>query len=182
VTLLPGYGQLSEQLAQLKKEGVGMAKVKMLMAAVAAAAVVGVPTAVMAASGGASSSLEAQVSVWTNTPVTTSSTQFRANVLGQGICALNQVTATLSVELHGAPAAFQIFVDNQIMQPGTVRFTPVGAHDSFSFTFVINISPFEGIDLHIFQVQWRSPTGAATTLERGTLNLQFQRGTVCETP
>jgi hypothetical protein len=152
----------------------------MFIAILALAVVVGVPTAVLAASGGSSSSLDFQAARWTNTTQTTSSTTFRAvnGLSGLNICALHQVTAALSVELNGAPAGFRIQVDGGgFMPPGTVRFVSAGAHDSFSFTFVQNVNPFEANDHHAFDVEWRSATGAATTLERGSFNLQYQRGT-----
>jgi hypothetical protein len=153
---------------------------KMLIAIVALALVVGIPTAVLAASGGFNSSLDLQASKWTTTTRTTSSTTFHpvAGLSGLTICALNQVTAALSVELRGAPAAFHIRVDGGgLMRPGAVRFVPAGPHDSFSFTFVQNVGTFEANDNHGFEVEWRSPTGRATTLERGTFNLQYQSGT-----
>jgi hypothetical protein len=153
---------------------------RMLIIILAVAVVLGVPTAVLAASGGFSSSLDQQASKFTTTTATTSSKTFHPipGLSGLLICALHQVTATLSVELNGAPAGFQIRIDGDgTMQPGAVRFVPAGPHDSFSFTFVNNVGPFEANDHHEFDVEWRSPTGAATTLERGTFNLQFQRGT-----
>jgi hypothetical protein len=154
---------------------------KIMTAVVALAVAAGVPTVVLAASGGTGpSSLDLQASEWTNTAVTTSSTTFRpiAALSGLTICALNQVTATLSAELNGAPAGFRVLVNfGPTMPPGAVRFVPAGPHDSFSFTFVQSVSPFENNDHHMFEVEWRSPTGAPTTLERGTLNLQYQRGT-----
>jgi len=146
----------------------------------AAVAVLGVPTVVLAASGGSSSSLDLQASKFTTTTATTSGKTFRPipGLSGLTICALHQATATLSVELNGAPAGFQIRIDGGgTMSPGAVRFVPAGPHDSFSFTFVQNVGPFEANDNHSFDVEWRSPTGAATTLERGTFNLQYQRGT-----
>jgi hypothetical protein len=146
----------------------------------AAAAALGIPAAVLAASGGSSSSMDLQASKFTTTTATTSSKTFRPvpGLSGLTICALQQVTATLSVELSGAPAGFQIRVDGGgTMSPGAIRFVPAGPHDSFSFTFVQAVGPFEANDNHGFGVEWRSPTGAATTLERGTFNLQYQRGT-----
>jgi len=100
----------------------------------AAAVVLGVPAVVLAASGGANSSLDLQRSRFTTTTATTSSRTFQ-------------------------------------------RLVPAGPHDSFSFTFVNSVGPFEANDNHSFDVEWRSPTGAATTLERGTFNLRYQRGT-----
>jgi hypothetical protein len=61
-------------------------------------------------------------------------------------------------------------------QPGAIRLVPAGAHDSFSFSFVNSVGPFEADDHHSLDVEWRSPTGAATTLERGTFNLQYEHG------
>jgi hypothetical protein len=153
---------------------------KMLIPIVAVAAVLGVPAAVLAASGGASSSLDLQASKSTTSTATTSSKTFHPipGLSGLTICALDQVTATLSVELNGAPAGFQIRVDGGgTMSPGGVRFVPAGPHDSASFTFIEGVGPFEANDNHAFDVEWRSPTGAATTLERGTFNLQYQHGT-----
>jgi hypothetical protein len=157
-----------------------MWKVKLLIPVTAVASAVGVPAAVLAASGGASSALDLQASKFTTTTQTTSSTAFRAvsGLSGLTICALHQVTATLSVQLSGAPAGFQIRQDGgPIIAPGAVRFVPAGPHDSFSFTFLANVSPFEANDHHSFAVEWRSPTGKPTTLGGSTFNLQYQEGT-----
>jgi hypothetical protein len=166
-------------------------KVKMLLAAVAGALVVGIPAVSVAAaggfgspgglraSGGFGSALGVQQSKWTTTPVTTSSTSFKriASLSGFNECAINQVTVTLSVELSGAPASFGVRVDGGgLMQPQAVRFVPAGAHDSSSFTFVTSVSTFENNDHHSFDVEWRSPTGKAATLERATANLMYQIG------
>jgi hypothetical protein len=159
---------------------------KVLIASLVLAFVAGVPSAVLAvssgmrSSGGFSSSLDLQASKWTTTSATTSSTTFTRipGLSGLNICALNQVTAALSVELSGAPASFQIHVDGgPIMPPGKIRFVPAGPHDSFSFDFVMSVSPFENNDHHAFDVEWRSPTGKPAVLERGTFNLQYQKGT-----
>ena len=153
---------------------------KMIILVVAVAGVLGIPAAVLAASGGTDSALDLQASKLTTSTATTSSKTFHAipGLSGLTICALHQVTATLSVQLKGAPAGFQIRLDQGgTMQPGAIRFVPAGAHDSFSFAFVNSVGPFEADDHHSFDVEWRSPTGAATTLERGTVNLQYERGT-----
>ena len=153
---------------------------KVVIPILAAAGVLVVPAAVLAASGGTSSSVDLQASKFTTSTVTTSSKTFHPipGLSGLNICALDQVTAALSVELNGAPAGLQVRVDGGgTMAPGAIRFVPAGAHDSFSFTFVQGVGPFEADDHHVFDVEWRSPTGAATTLERGTFNLQYQRGT-----
>lgn len=153
---------------------------KVAIPILAAAGVLVVPAAVLAASGGTSSSVDLQASKFTTSTATTSSKTFHPipGLSGLNICALDQVTAALSVELNGAPAGLQVRVDGGgTMAPGAIRFVPAGGHDSFSFTFVQGVGPFEADDHHAFDVEWRSPTGAATTLERGTFNLQYQRGT-----
>lgn len=153
---------------------------KILIAIVALAVAVGVPTAVMAASGSASSALDLQAAKFTTTTQTTSSTTFRAinGLSGLSICALHQVTGTLSVQLKGAPAGFQIRFDGgPVMQPGAIRFVPAANLDSNSFTFVTSVAPFEASDVHSFDVEWRSPTGGATTLTLGSFNLQYEKGT-----
>ena len=153
---------------------------KMIVLVAVVAGVLGIPAAVLAASGGASSSLDLQASKFTTSTATTSSKTFHSipGLSGLTICALHQVTGTLSVQLTGAPAGFQIRLDGGgTMQPGAVRFVPAGAHDSFSFAFVNSVGPFEADDHHSFDVEWRSPTGATTTLERGTVNLQYEHGT-----
>src|SRR5262249_36533228 len=156
------------------------------VAALAVAFLVGVPAAGLAAagglraSGGVNSSLDLQASRFTTTATSTSSTAFRriASLSGLNICALQQVSATPSGELNGAPASFQVHVDGgPLMQPKAIRFVPAGPHDSFSFTFVNPVGTFEANDHHSFDVEWRSPSGRPTTLERGTFNLLYQVGT-----
>jgi hypothetical protein len=152
---------------------------KMLIVVSALALVLGVSTTVLAAIGSNSSSLDLQASKFTTTTQKTSSTTFQAvGGLGLTICALHQVTATLSVELSGAPASFRIRQDGgPIVTPGAIRFVPAGPHDSFSFTFLANAAPFEANDHHGFGVEWRSASGKSTTLERATFNLQYEEGT-----
>lgn len=152
---------------------------KILVAAVAVAIAVGVPTGVLAATGGNTSALDLQASKWTTTTQQATTTTWRSVTgLGLTVCALGQVTATLSAEVTGAPASFQIREDGgPIIAPGAVRFVPAGDHDSFSFTFLANAAPFEANDNHGFGVEWRSATGQRTTLERATLNLQYEHGT-----
>ena len=153
---------------------------KMIVLVAVVAGVLGIPAAVLAASGGTSSSLDLQASKFTTSTATTSSKTFHSipGMSGLTICALHQVTGTLSVQLTGAPAGFQIRLDGGgTMQPGAIRFVPAGAHDSFSVAFMNTVGPFEADDHHSFDVEWPSPTGAATTLERGTFNLQYEHGT-----
>jgi hypothetical protein len=152
---------------------------KILVAAAAAAVVVGVPAVALAATGGNTSAVDLQASRQTTTTQHAATTAWRSVPgLGLTICALHQVTATLSVELTGAPASFRIREDGgPVIAPGAVRFVPAGDHDSVSFTFLANAAPFEANDNHGFSVEWRSATGAQTTLERATVNLQYEHGT-----
>jgi hypothetical protein len=66
---------------------------------------------------------------------------------------------------------------DRLMKPGAVRFVPAGPHDTFSFTFIQDIHSLRSSDHHTFAAEWRSPFGASSTLERATLNLQYQHGT-----
>jgi hypothetical protein len=81
----------------------------------------------------------------------------------------NGLSVTMSVQLSGAPAEFRIstgqspYEHYKVMGPGPVRFDPLGGTNSFSFVFAKDATspgPREMI------VQWRSPTGGATTLEK----------------
>ncbi len=95
----------------------------------------------------------------------------------QHVCAYGEVTVTVSIELNGAPAGFRVRIDrSQIMEPGAVRFVPAGANDSFSFTFAQDLRPLDGLDQHVLQLQWRSPCGIATSLERATIVIRYQSG------
>jgi hypothetical protein len=118
-----------------------------------------------------------QSTQWTTGEVATFSQKF-SPIPGLGnmnVCASGQMTATVSVELDGGPAGFRIRIDqHEIMEPGPVRFIPAGAHDSFSFTFVQDLQPDDGLDRHVLQLQWRSPCGTAVTLERATVDVRYQ--------
>ena len=94
------------------------------------------------------------------------------------ICAKGQVTATVSMVLQGAPADVRVSMDGPgpLMNPRQARFDPLGGTNSFSFSFVIDAQTFEGSDGHLFAVEWRSPSGAETTLRRGDVNVLFRVG------
>lgn len=140
-----------------------------------------VPLVVLAARGNFSGNLDLQKARWTTNYAATSSTQWR-NVPGLGrvaACTLNQVTATLSVTMGGAPVNFRAVIDGvpeAPMRPGVAWFDPDG-RESFSFTWVGNTAPFEDDDSHVFGIQWRSPTGGRAGLYSGALNLLYQAGT-----
>lgn len=129
------------------------------------------------AAGGSQDESGLQTLEWASTDVTTSSSSFSLvhGFREFNVCASGPVLISLSVELHGAPAGFRVVIDQrQLMEPGPVRFVPLGRHDTFSFVFVENLRPINGIDLHSFEVEWRSPYGTATNMERGTVAVQYE--------
>jgi hypothetical protein len=153
---------------------------KLVLVGVVVALLAATPMAVLAARGVFGGKLEYQSAAWTTTAVTTSSTEWR-NVPGLALtrCSLHQVTAMVSVTVSGAPALFRVVIDGvpeAPMKPGWARFVPSG-NESFTFAFVGRVAPFEADDTHKFNVQWRSGTGAPVTLQRGVLDLLFERGT-----
>src|SRR5688572_12446283 len=124
---------------------------RLIAIAAGAVVLVTVPAAVLAASGAFGGSLDRQASRWTTTPATTSSTDWR-NVprLRLTRCTLNQVTAMVSVNVSGAPVQFRVIIDGvpeAPMRPGPARFVPSGT-ESFSYTFVGRVAPFEADDTH----------------------------------
>lgn len=154
---------------------------KFLLFAACAALAITAPYVVLAAGGRLSSGLDVQTASWTTSDVSTSSTRWHsiASLSRLPICSAGQVSATLSVTLRGAPGRFRVVVDGVTgapMRPGAAQFVP-GGEESFSYTFVKGTAPFEGDDTHVFDVQWRSPTGNRLTLTSGDLNLLYQQGT-----
>ena len=134
----------------------------------------------LGAGGRLSSGLDLQTAAWTTSDVSTSSTRWHnVGALSRlSICSLGQVSATVSVTMRGAPARFRVVIDGAPqtpMRPGAALFVPDG-EESFSYTFVKGTAPFEADDTHVFDVQWRSPTGNRVTLTSGDLNLLYQRG------
>ena len=138
-----------------------------------------VPAAVDAASGIFGGSVDRQSSRWRTTATTISGTAWhRVPKLALVRCTVNQVTASVSVTVRGAPVQFRVVIDavpEAPMLPGPARFVPDGT-ESFSYDFVRRTAPFEADDSHAVNVQWRSPTGAPVTLKRGLLNLIYARG------
>jgi hypothetical protein len=137
------------------------------------------PAIVLAATDTLSSDVNRQKARWTTTAVSTSSTTWR-NVPGLSRLTadtVDEVSATLSVTVRGAPVRFRVIVDTPEgpFRPGSARFVPTGT-ESFSFTFVRETIAFEADDTHVFSVQWRSPTGGNVTLVQGVLNLVYEFG------
>jgi hypothetical protein len=118
-----------------------------------------------------------QADRWTATAAATSSTRFRSipALTGLKLCAAGEVSVSISTELGGAPAGFRIEIDQRHVMAGPVRFFPMGARDSSAFTFVRDLTSFHGSDLHSLDVQWRSPFGLITRMERATIHVQYDR-------
>lgn len=114
-----------------------------------------------------------------STSVTTSSTAWQAVPHwgfsdGPSIHVKSALTATLSVTVSGGPAAFEVvlelgrrYVQRRMNPP--VTFDPSAGTESFSYTFVSG-SPTGWDTVNLF---WRSPSGAPVTLQRGTVELQY---------
>jgi hypothetical protein len=143
------------------------------------ALLVSVPLVVLAVELHNGTRLDRQRADIRSASASTSSTSW-ANVPGLrlDVCAIGWASATVSAVVSGAPVNFRALADSvpPLMSPGAARFDPGAVTTSFSFTFVGRMGTFEGSDGHLFDVQWRSPTGGAVTLHRGNLNLLFGSG------
>jgi hypothetical protein len=97
------------------------------------------------------------------------------------VCAQGQVTAMVSVSVSGGPVRFRVQVDDDgNFFPQKAEFAPGGGSPKgFSFTFIGSVGTFEGVDEHVFDVQWRSVTGAPVTARARLLNLLYKRGAHC---
>ena len=146
------------------------------------AAIVAVPVAVWAAgtTNTYNGNVDRQRAKFRRTSIVTSSTAW-TDVPGFAvtICAVNEASATLSVNLKGAAVSFRVLRgDGTVWQPGPARFDPSG-FQSFSYTFVTNVGSFGADDHHSLRVQWRSATGGSATMTRGDLNVLYERGLAC---
>jgi hypothetical protein len=144
---------------------------------------VAIPVAVWAAVANRyDGNLDAQRARYRTTSLSTSSTAWHnVPVLSVDICALNEVSATLSINLSGGRARFRVVGEQgNVIKPGPAEFAPTGAGtESFSYTFVTSVGTFEADDRHSLFVQWRSPNGARVTLTRADLNVLYERGSLC---
>jgi hypothetical protein len=151
---------------------------KVLIGLLVAALVLAVPIAVLAARGGGGGALNRQAFRWQLGKVTTTKKAFRGVLRPIAICANRAVSGTVSVQLSGAPALFQVKVDGaKVLRPGSVPFNPLKRTTSFTFDFVGNLSPVNGSERHTFRLQWKSSTGRTVVLNKELLNLQYQAGT-----
>ena len=142
--------------------------------------IVATPVAVFAANHNFNGAAERQSAKWTTSGGLISGTGWH-NVPGLGItrCTVREVSETATLTVSGGPVRFRAVIDGvpeAPMKPGIVRFVPNGK-ESVTYAFVANTGPFEADDDHRFDLQWKSPTGAAITLHAGSVNLVFQAGT-----
>lgn len=91
------------------------------------------------------------------------------------IWAAGPLTATLSVNLTGGPAAFRVVEDGQVLRPGAAHFAGQHGDTSRTFTFVAN----PGVDTacHRMHVEWRAPSQQASTVTSAAFVVDFDRPT-----
>lgn len=151
--------------------------------AMLAAALVAIPLAVLAITSGRSARLDRQTNVVRSKAISTSSTTWHnvPRLTDVHVCALGQVTAMLSANVSGAAVRFRVLYDDgPSLFPSKTEFVPSGsATEGFSFTFVGQAFTSEGLDGHVYTVQWRSATGGATSLHGAVLDLLSQQGAHC---
>jgi hypothetical protein len=152
---------------------------KTVVALVVVGLVVSVPLTVIAVTVRNGSRVDRQRSAVRSTPTSTSSTEWVdvPGLKGLDVCAKGQMSATVSLELTGAPVDVRVQFDDipLPLKPRFAHVDPNGGTTAFSFTFVGRMLASEGSDGHLFDVQWRS-SGGTVTLERGNVNLLFGRG------
>jgi hypothetical protein len=157
-----------------------------ILAALVAVAVI--VAAAMAATGRLGAHVDRQRAAWRTGEVSTSGASWQtipglSFSRARRICAVNEVSATVSLTLEGAPVLVRVRMANaaveRTMSPGPARFVPGPQRTSHAYTFVGQASGFEADDRQVVRVQWRSVTGAPVTLSRGDVNLLFERGTDC---
>jgi hypothetical protein len=145
------------------------------------ALVVAIPAIVWAFDPTGSSDINRQFFKFRTGTVTNSSTTFHTvpGLDSLADCMTGTVSATLSLQLSGAPVVLRIKdVSNAgtfFLEPGNIRVAPTGT-TPFSFTWVdrVGINSFE-----TFSVQWKTPSGGTTTAKAGDLLLQYPAGSGC---
>jgi hypothetical protein len=154
-----------------------------------AAVAVAVPLALAAVPSRADGQLDRQRAAWQTDSVSTSSSEWRtirrfsfvaSAAANRTLCAKHQLSVSLSVDLHGAPVRFRVLMDGgPTLAPGPARFVPTADSRTYGATFVGSAGTFEGSDRHALEVQWRSPSGHAVTLDGGVANVLYERGASC---
>ena len=149
-----------------------------LVATIVVGVMIAVPLGVIAATTQFRSRLERQRAVTRSGAVVTSSKDWRTvRGMRRLVCSINEVSVAVSVDVRGAPVQVKILQDSgPTLQPGRARFDPDGTTSSFAYNFVGNTGTFEGLDDHVFELQWRSPTGNRAELRSASMNLLFEKG------
>lgn len=82
------------------------------------------------------------------------------------------MTVTVSADFKGAPVELRVRDGRRILRPGRAKFVPRGRDTSTSFTFV---APPQGqAACHSVHLEWRSPTDAEVTFNRGDMVVTYK--------
>ncbi|MGI8708164.1 MAG: hypothetical protein ACR2LG_08200 [Actinomycetota bacterium] len=151
---------------------------KWLVTTIVICLVIAVPLGVIAATTQFRSRLERQRAVARSGAVATSNQDWRTvRGMRRLVCSIHEVSVAVSLDVKGAPVQFRILQDSgPTLEPGRARFDPDGTTSSFAYNFVGNTGTFEGLDDHVFELQWRSPTGDQVELRAASMNLLFEKG------
>ncbi|MDQ4126073.1 MAG: hypothetical protein M3134_10830 [Actinomycetota bacterium] len=115
-----------------------------------------------------------RATVYRDVAVTTSETRFRKvpemELLVQG---RGPATSELSVDVSGGPVELRVLrLPRHALAPGVARFAPAEGSTSFSYDF-LDPRRGGGIECRRYVVSWRSPTGAAVTLNQASLIVDY---------
>lgn len=155
-------------------------KPRLMCAVLVIAVAIGMPVAVFAAArqtGEGTFTVDQQAYQWGTAPSSTSNTTWQTvNIRGGDdaqqsllVFTTGPISATLSVDVKGAPVEFRLFDTSRVMRPGKAEFAPGPGDTSRSFTFVRAGDPSEGTGCRNLVLQWRSPSGKKVVLERAML-------------
>ena len=140
---------------------------------------VAIPAALAATTGGDRGRLDTQRLKFRVGDITTSRKGFRDITALRDllVCAKGAVSVSVSVTVEGGPLALRVQLDDgPKLEPGEARFAASPTTTSYSYTWADGVGTFEGSDGHVFDVQWRSPSGAPVTLHRGDVVVCYQEG------
>lgn len=84
------------------------------------------------------------------------------------------ISATISVNVKGAPVEFRLKDTGRIMRPGKAEFAPQTNDTSRSFTYVRGGDGSED-GCRNLQLEWRSPSGRKVVLDRVALVVTYSR-------